>query len=150
MTRSGTLTAAFVMFGGVALLLLALALAPSAPTTARPPASGQLAQLVDDPDQPNASDQSNGAYTDAELRSFAEAALEVKHIKEVYIPQIVAAANEEEQQKLEEAATQAMTQAVEERGLKVGRYQEILAAALTQPELAHRAGKYMSQPRAWV
>ncbi|HVP86528.1 MAG TPA: DUF4168 domain-containing protein [Casimicrobiaceae bacterium] len=84
------------------------------------------------------------------MRSFAEAAMEVKHIKEVYIPQIVAAASEEEQQELEEAATKEMTKAVENRGLKVDRYQETLAAALTQPELAHRVGKYMSQPRAWV
>jgi len=152
MTRKGTLAAAFVLFGGVALLLLALALGPStsAPTTSRPQASGQLAQVAGDEDQPNASNRSNPSYSDKELRSFAEAAMEVKHIKEVYIPQIVAAASEEEQQKLEEAATKEMTKAVEARGLKVGRYQEILAAALTQPELAHRVGKYMSQPRAWV
>jgi hypothetical protein len=153
MTRTGTLAAAFVLFGGVALLLLALALAPSAsaPTTSRPQASGPLAQVVvGDQDQPNASDQSNASYSDKELRSFAEAAMEVKHIKEVYIPQIVAATSEDEQQKLEEAATKEMTKAVEDRGLKVGRYQEILAAALTQPELAHKVGKYMSQPRAWV
>ena len=150
MTRSGALAAAFALFGGVALLLLALALAPSAPTTSRPPASSQLAQLVGDQDQPNVSDQSNASYTDAEVRSFAEAALEVKHIKEVYIPQIAAAASEEEQQKLEDAATTAMTKAVEEHGLKVDRYQQILVAALTQPALAHRVGKYMSQPRVWV
>jgi len=55
--------------------------------------------------------------------------MEVKHIKEVYIPQIVAAASEEEQQELEEAATKEMTKAVENRGLKVDRYQETLAAA---------------------
>ena len=152
MTRTGTLAAAFVLFGGVALLLLALALAPSAPapTTSRPQASGQIAQLVGDQDQPSPSDKSKVSYSDAELRSFAEAAMDVKHIKEVYIPQIVAASSEEEQQQLEEAATKEMTKAVEDRGLKVDRYQEILAAALTQPELAHRVGKYMSQPRAWV
>ena len=150
MTRSGALAAAFALFGGVALLLLALALAPSAPTTSRPSASGQLAQLVGDQDQPNVSDQSDGSYTEAEVRSFAEAALEVKHIKEVYIPQIAAAASQEEQQKLEDAATKAMTKAVEQRGLKADRYQQILVAALTEPELAHRVGKYMSQPRVWV
>ena len=150
MTRTGTLAAAFILFGGVVLLLLALALAPSPPTASRPSSPAPLAQLVGDEDQPNASDQSNGTYSDTELRSFAEAAMEVKHIKEVYIPQIVAAANEEEQQKLEEAATNEMTKAVEERGLKVDRYQEILAAALTQPGVAHRVGKYMRQPRAWV
>jgi hypothetical protein len=150
MTRTGTLAAAFVLFGGVALLLLALVFSPSAPTASRPPVSNQFAQLVGDQDQPKASDQSDGAYSEAELRSFAEAALEVKHIKEIYIPQIQAATNEEEQQNLQDAATKAMTKAVEERGLKVDRYQQILVAALTQPDLAHRVGKYMSQPRARV
>jgi hypothetical protein len=146
MTRSGILATVFAMFGGVALLLLGLMPAPSAPAGSHAP--GQLAQRVGE--QASASSRSDASYTDAELKSFADAALQVKHIKEVYVPQIAAAEDEEEQEKLKEAATKEMTKAVEERGLKVDRYQEILVAALTQPELAHRVSKYMSQPRAWV
>ena len=142
MTRSRIQTIALTLFAGVAGLLFGLAVVPMVWITAPPALSEELAQRVDEPSSAN--------YSDAELRSFADAALEVKHIKETYLPKMQAADNELEQEKLKQAAIKEMTQAVEQRGLKIDKYQEILAAALTRPELAQKVGKYLSQPRARV
>jgi len=142
MTRSRIQTIALTLFAGVASVLFALAVVPLIAITPVPAFSEQLAQRVDEPSGAN--------YSDAELKSFADAALEVKHIKETYLPKMQAVEDEQEQEKLKQAALQEMAQAVEQRGLKLDQYQEILAAALTRPELAQRVGKYLSQPRAWV
>ena len=142
MTRSRIQAVAVTLVAGVAALLFGLAVLPRVSITAAPAFSEQLAQRVDE--------SSSANYSDAELKSFADAALEVKHIKETYLPKMEVAENELEQEKLKQAAIKEMTQAVEQRGLKVDKYQEILAAALTRPELAERVGKYLSQPRAWV
>jgi hypothetical protein len=142
MTRSRIQTIALSLFAGAAGLLMGLAVVPLVSIPRAPAFTEQITQRVDEP--------SSAGYSDAELKSFADAALEVKHIKETYIPKMEAADNEEEQQKLKQAAIKEMTQAVEQRGLKIDRYQEILAAALQRPDLAQRVGKYLSQPRAWV
>ena len=142
MTRSRIQAVAVTLVAGVAALLFGLAVLPRVSITAAPAFSEQLAQRVDE--------SSSANYSDAELKSFADAALEVKHIKETYLPKMEVAENELEQEKLKQAAIKEMTQAVEQRGLKVDKYQEILATALTRPELAERVGKYLSQPRAWV
>ena len=96
--------------------------------------------------QPTA-EQTAEPYSDAELQSFAEAALEVKRIKAGYASKLQAAASAEEQQNLKEAASQEMKRAVEERGISVDKYQEILANALTNPELAQRINKYFGGTR---
>jgi hypothetical protein len=142
MTRSRIQTIALTLFAGVAGLLFGLAVVPLVSITSAPAFSELVAQRVDEPSRVN--------YSDAELKSFADAALEVKHIKETYLPRMATAENEQEQEELKQAAIKEMTQAVEQRGLKIDKYQEILAAALTRPELAQRVGKYLSQPRAWV
>ncbi|HSS70610.1 MAG TPA: DUF4168 domain-containing protein [Casimicrobiaceae bacterium] len=142
MTRSRIQTIALTLFAGVAGLLFGLAVVPMVSITAAPAFSEQLAQRVDEP--------TNASYSDDELKSFADAALEVNHIKESYLPKMAAADDEQEQEQLKQAAIKEMTRAVEQRGLKIDKYQEILAAALTRPELAQRVGKYLSQPRAWV
>jgi hypothetical protein len=142
MTRSRIQTVALTVFAGVASLLFAFAVVPLVAITPVPAFSEQLAQRVDESLSTN--------YSDAELKSFADAALEVKHIKEIYLPKMQAVEDEREQEKLKQAALKEIAQAVEQRGLKLDKYQEILAAALTRPELAQRVGKYLSQPRAWV
>ena len=50
-------------------------------------ARSELAQRVDE--------SSSVIYSDAELKSFADAAFEVKHIKETYLPKMEAAENEQ-------------------------------------------------------
>ena len=93
-------------------------------------------------------EQKATSYSEAELQSFAEAALEVKRIKVAYIPKLEAAASEEEHAKVKKEASQEMKRAVEERGISVDKYQEILASALTNPELAQRVNKYLEGTRA--
>jgi len=93
-------------------------------------------------------EQAAKSYSDAELQSFAEAALEVKRIKGTYIPKLEAAESLAEQQEVKQAASQEIKRAVEERGISVDKYQEILASALTNPEIAQRVNKYLEGIRA--
>jgi len=95
-------------------------------------------------DQP-AVEPSAASYTDAELRSFAGALLDVARIKQAYTPQLEAAEDAEEQQEVKQAASVEMVQAVEQQGMSVDRYQEILLNALTNPELAKRVDRYLKQ-----
>ena len=95
-----------------------------------------------------AAEQAAKSYSDAELQSFAEAALEVKRIKGTYIPKLEAAESLAEQQEVKQAASQEIKRAVEERGISVDKYQEILASALTNPEIAQRVNKYLEGIRA--
>src|SRR5215470_16758914 len=109
MTRSRIQTIALALFAGVAVLLFAFAVVPLIAITPVPAFSEQLAQRVDE--------SSSANYSDAELKSFADAAFEVKHIKETYLPKMAAAENEQEQEKLKQAALTEMAKAVEQRGL---------------------------------
>ena len=45
----------------------------------------------------------------------------------------------------QQAASVEMVQAVEQQGMSVDRYQEILLNALTNPELAKRVDRYLKQ-----
>ena len=63
-------------------------------------------------------------------------------------PRLEAAASEEEHAKVKKEASQEMKRAVEERGISVDKYKEILASALTNPELAQRVNKYLEGTRA--
>ena len=83
------------------------------------------------------------AYSDTELQSFAEAALEVKRIKDEYMPKLQAADTAAEEEEVKEEASKEMVHAVEERGLSVNKYHEILMAALLDDKVAERVGKYL-------
>ena len=76
--------------------------------------------------------------TDAELKSFAGAVVEVHRINDAYIPKFQAAYTPDEEQKLEAAAVREMVQAVESEGLSVEKYEQILTQAQTDVDLVHR------------
>ena len=76
--------------------------------------------------------------SDAELKSFAGAVVEVHRINDAYIPRLEAAGTADEEQKLEAAALREMIQAVEKEGLSVEKYEEILTQTQTNHELVHR------------
>jgi Domain of unknown function (DUF4168) len=120
-TRSSVVTWAFAALGAVWL-----AVAP-AQTTQSPP--GQPEALA--PKSPT-------HPTDAELKSFAGAVVEVHRINDAYIPKFQAANTPDEEQKLEAAAVREMVQAVESEGLSVEKYEQILTQAQTDVELVHR------------
>ena len=77
-------------------------------------------------------------YSDAELKSFAGAVVEVHRINDAYIPKLQAAGTPDEEQKLEAAALHEMVQAVEKEGISVEKYEEILTKAQTSRDIALR------------
>ena len=100
---------------------------PSAPQTAPQPA-------------PQAAPSS---YSDAELKTFAVAALEVLRINDLYLPKLKMATTPEEQQQVEKTATDEMVKAVEKEGLSVDKYKEIMSQAEANPQIAERVMKHM-------
>ena len=90
-----------------------------------------------------AAPQAAPAYSDAELKTFAVAALEVLRINDVYLPKLKTAATPEEQQRVEKTATDEMVKAVEKEGLSVAKYKEIMTQAEANPEIAEKVMKHM-------
>ena len=78
------------------------------------------------------------AYSDAELKSFAGAVVEVHRINDAYIPKLQAANTPDEEQQIEAAALREMVQAVEKEGISVEKYEEILTQAQNNRDVAHR------------
>jgi post-segregation antitoxin (ccd killing protein) len=83
-------------------------------------------------------------YSDAELKSFAAAAVNVHRINSNYLPKL-AEASPDEQRQIEKQALQETTQAVEKQGLTSDKYDEILTAAQSKPEVAKKVEKYLNE-----
>lgn len=88
------------------------------------------------------------AYSDAELKTFAVAALEVLRINDVYLPKLKMAGSPEEQQLVERTASDEMVKAVEREGMSVAKYKEIMAHAESNPEIAERVIKHMKDAQS--
>jgi hypothetical protein len=115
----------------LALLVLATAWTPvTAAQTADPPASAG---------------SSRRDFTDNELKSFAQALVQVSRINDTYLPIYHAAKSPEEQQAVEQKASQEMIQAVQGAGMTVDDYHEILARARTNPEIANRIHEHVKE-----
>jgi hypothetical protein len=102
-----------------------------------PLASAQIA--------PPPAERSANDFTDAELKSFAAAALQVSQINETYLPIYQAAKTPEEQQLVEIKATDEMVAAVRKQGMTVEKYQAILTRAKTNPEVANRVEELIKE-----
>ena len=100
-----------------------------------PLAGGQTAQPPTEP--------STATYSDAELKSFAAAAADVHRINSTYLPKL-AEANPDEQRQIEKQAVQETTRAVEKQGLTSDRYDEILTAAQSKPEVAKKVEQFLN------
>jgi hypothetical protein len=87
---------------------------------------------------------STAAYSDAELKSFAAAAADVHRINSNYLPKL-AEASPGEQRQLEKRALQETTQAVEKQGLTSDKYDEILTAAQSKPEVAKKVEQFLNE-----
>jgi len=127
-TRSSVVTWAFAALGAAWL-----AVAP-AQTTQSPSEQPEASAPKSEAPEP----KSATPPTDAELKSFAGAVVEVHRINDAYIPKFQAAGTSDEEQKLEAAAVREMVQAVENEGLSVEKYEQILTLAQTDRELVHR------------
>ena len=82
-------------------------------------------------------------YSDAELKSFAAAAVEVHRINSAYLPKM-AEADPDEQRQLEQQALRDTTAAVQKQGLTSDRYDEILSAAQTRIEVAKKVEQFLN------
>ena len=82
-------------------------------------------------------------YSDAELKSFAVAVIEVQRINDVYVQKLASAATPEEQQQIRRTASQEMVKAVEKEGMSVERYKEIMSHAQTDPSVAARVQEHI-------
>ena len=85
--------------------------------------------------------------SDAELRSFATAAVGVKRVADSYLPLLAGVESFEEKTRVESAAFTEIRQIVENEGFTVSRFNEILSLAGVSPELADRIRTHMHQPR---
>jgi hypothetical protein len=86
-------------------------------------------------------------YSDAELRTFAIAAVEVKNVTDAYLPRLQSAQTTEEKRHVESTATAEMIRAVENKGISVARFNEILTQARTDPKLAARIRQHIEDPQ---
>lgn len=86
------------------------------------------------------------AVDDAKLKSFAVAFLEVAKVNQAYQPQIQAAPNAQDQQRLQQEAGQKMIEAVNaSEDITVDEYNEIIQAAQTDPDLAQRINGHITE-----
>jgi len=84
------------------------------------------------------------SYSDTELKSFAAAAVEVHRINSGYLPKM-AEASPDQQRALEQQALRETTAAVEKQGLTSDKYDEILTAAQTRPEVATKVEQFLNK-----
>lgn len=84
-------------------------------------------------------------FTDADLKSFAVAVIHVSQINDTYLPVYQAAKTPEEQQLVEQKATDEMVQAVKNQGMTVEKYQEILTHAKANPQVANRVDQLIRE-----
>lgn len=85
------------------------------------------------------------AYSDDELKSFAVAIVKVQQLNQFYQPQLQSAATPEEQEKVLKTASDEMTRVVEDNGMKVHRFTQILDDLLVDPALAERVRQHIRQ-----
>jgi hypothetical protein len=131
----------------LAIALLALLAGVSAPsavaqsdhdatTSPSAPAPDSTAPIPAAPD---------AAYSDTELRSFGEAAVEIQRLRVIYALKLQATDDENERAQVMDAAMTAMTGVVEQHGMSAARFHEILRAAQAQPDLADRINRKLNE-----
>jgi len=86
-------------------------------------------------------------FSDAELKAFAGIVVEVQRIADSYRPKVEAAQTVREKQKMEVAASDEMTRAVEQEGMTIDRYKEILTQTLSNPEVAGKVKEHVRETK---
>ncbi len=82
------------------------------------------------------------AISDQELKSFAVAALEVKKINDSYRPRYRSADTPAAKEQVQKEATDKMAAAVEQKGLSVDKYNQIVRVAQANPDVAQQIDGY--------
>lgn len=81
-------------------------------------------------------------FTDEELKSFAEASLQVERIGSKWNPRISDAGSKSDEEEMREQAMNEMVSAVQEKGLSVDRYNRIALAVQSDPDIARAVQSY--------
>ena len=112
-------------------------------------ASGVSAQTPETPTEAPAQRGTAGteqaAFSDHDLRSFANAVTEVSKINLTYQPQVEAAASEQERADIEVQARERMVDAIEDEGLSLDKYNGIILAARADPVVAQRIDRMLQE-----
>jgi len=108
-------------------------------------AGAAWAPLAMVPTEENAGGAAASSYGDAELKSFATAAVKVRRITNVYVEKMVTAKSENEKKQLEQLASGDMVQAVKKEGLSVNQYQDIANRVQTDSNLAERVKQKLKE-----
>ncbi len=85
------------------------------------------------------------AISEQELKSFAVAALEVKKINDSYRPRYQSADTPAAKEQVQKEATEKMSSVVEEKGLSVDKYNQIVRVAQANPDVARQIDDYARQ-----
>lgn len=113
-------------------MLLATALA--LPVLATPVLADTMAQAAPQAAPPDG--MKTATFTQDELKSFAAASVRVEQINNKWKPKITDAQGKPEQEKLRKQAMGEMVEAVQGKGLTVQRYNLIVLAMRTNPDIA--------------
>ena len=127
----------------VATLVLAVGAALG---IAAPAASAQSVQPA--VAQSSSSTAPTPSFSDAELKVFAAAVIDVQRVTDTYLPKLKAATTIQDQQKVEETASAEMTRVVESRGMTATRFSQILELTKVSPQLADRVRWHIHQDSA--
>lgn len=100
-----------------------------------------------DEEKPSAAVQ-KAKISDKRLNDFVAAAKEVYAIRQKYAPQFKAAQTDAQKRQVIQSAQGEMKQAIQNRGLTVEQYNEVLVAAKDDQALAERIGKMMDDSAA--
>jgi hypothetical protein len=129
----------------------ALALTPLVGVLGLPLAAPALSQpATSNPVQLTPSTPPAAEVGDAELQRFAQAASEIRELRRKWMPEVAAAQQSggpEAALKVEDEAYAEMVGAVENKGLSLQRFNQIVALAQTDPELQQRLATQMGPSR---
>ena len=98
-----------------------------------------LAQDIDD----HTDAQEEPAFTENTVRQFAQAAVHVQAIGQEYHPQLQVAETDTERNAIRQQASDKMVAAIQQQGISLEVYNQIAAAARTNPELDHQISRLM-------
>ena len=89
-------------------------------------------------DPPSIQQPGQQTYSDADLKTFAEALLEVERISNAYQPRLEAAKNLGEEERVHQAALKEVTTVLAQKGMSIDKYKEIVVVAQNDPDVAQR------------
>lgn len=89
--------------------------------------------------------QQQAAISDSDLKAFAVAAKDVQKINQDYLPVYQSAQNDQQRSTIEQEAMGKMAQSVKDKGMSVEKYNQIVAAAQADPEVAKKVDSYAKQ-----